>query len=254
MKLVFFLIFVLGLIFPPPAVYAGPDGEALRQTDVRIKTVCIYTKKSQATNEILARIPMVSWGNGSFIDHVLGKHNVLTASHVVVCDEKLGFSVDSAVWVLFNNIEYKASVLKTSPQFFPNFSIYQQDLALLEVALPENVSHGHITPLVDHSFKVGDEVLIRSKRPIKDSVGNVEWLPYLKKVLIAEIFPNYFYFSEDVYMGMSGGAVLFWKDDKYRVVGVLTAGYMNENEVPLDAMWAAIIKKEFLELELKTAP
>ena len=243
MKPVLFLLFVLGLMFSPPAA---------AQTDVLIKIVCIYTKQS-ATNEVVVRIPTVSWGNGFFIDHIPGKHNVLTASHVVVCDEQLGFSIDSAVWVLFNDIEYKASILKTSPQFLPNFSIYQQDLALLEIALPENVSHGHLTPLVDYGFKVGDEVLIRSKRQTENG-GNGEWLPYLKKALIAEIFPNYLYFSEDVYMGMSGGAVLFWKDGKYWVVGVLTAGHINKDGVPLDAMWASIIKKEFLDIEPKITP
>ncbi|MDO8523392.1 MAG: hypothetical protein Q7S12_03885 [bacterium] len=254
------LIFVLALsLFGLSAshVYATPVGDAIREVDrasVQITTQCDYIMKLKNANSAPIKKSLKFFGNGSFIEHPElpeKLHFVITAVHVVVCPQELNkrlfddkftieqvasFEINTGLFVKHGASVYPATV---SQQGFNKDS--DLDLAILDVLMPSG-AHGHNSVLTDEgAYDIKDEVIVRGFMPggllrlkvthIEDILGD--------KLLLQLNTPGY--------SGLSGSPVLWYKDGRYYVIGVLVLKYQTDSEGVIDVSFATRLKKEYFE-------
>ncbi len=244
---------------------------------LRIFTDCEYKLVLKNPKDKEVKINIVMIGNGFFAGEHGNRDIVVTADHLFLCRETVGelaangvlseidrsngedLTPENIVAIKDGKIDnisgfnYEGGnvidikILFNTP---PAKTITDPDRALLEVIVPDDVSHMHLPLMNDKDFDatfyketiIGQEVVVRGYLLF----GNGWFLRY-RNALIEWIRPEIFQINEVLDHGLSGGPVIFLNNGKIYAIGVVSFGPQQEKARIFDMSWVTIVKKSFLD-------
>ncbi|HEY4521975.1 MAG TPA: trypsin-like peptidase domain-containing protein [Candidatus Paceibacterota bacterium] len=258
---IFFLLFLFFVLIPNDFLFAeDPYGFI-----VVVDSHCDFKARPLGSLEPFEYFETDTSGIGFFVGHKKHDTNnsevrefIVSAGHIVNCQMILssdffGFEIkefEAEHTIFYNGVTYFAKVLKStdSQRYFE-----YPDEALLETFFLKSLKHSHLN-LSDSAekYKVGDKATIRGFFVLSKSNDSTGWRTINIEADIAFVNKNFIQLSVQVYPGMSGSPIIFykkrflWWGKKPVVIGILSLSDMRNGYV-MPSAWASKVNKRILK-------
>lgn len=279
-RLIFMLSISLFGLMGTDNTYAGVREDAIALVDeslVLVRRVCSYTIVARQGAEVKEPVTIVelgaAGGTGFFVDKPMLEPNqyaVFTAGHVPDCayDGFSGLLKKYRFSGKVSSLELKTSLTRLEvfykDTWYPAKAIDVRDenvypdfgYLILTTILPEEIRPYKIP----YGLKRGKDYTVASRVLFSGYMGVGDgWLKVLDEALIQEMDTNSFRISLAACPGMSGSPILFWKNNRYYAIGVVSAGmFLGSNPSVFacgDSIKSAIITDlDFLNNESQKKP